>query len=215
MSILTSLLLASNFQNPCLPHSQSLEGIRIQTGAFSDQECFISVSETKWRGMIYRNFLFTSKGEILVFNSFGDGPSSTDTGARAFYLRPFRAELEWRFNEVNDLEIRLPSGEIARFDSLSADWVELTNGRVHVEREVSRANHGGVEISYDNGFQLDSGFRFGGHPSSRMDNKMLVSYEGITCVVENKEVFNRVGDEHDWNYPDDNEFTAWFQRRCL
>lgn len=215
MNALLSLVMMVGFNNPCTTHFESRDGIRLQTGAFNDQECFVSVSETKWRGMVYRNQLFTSKGEILVFNSLGDGPSSTDTGARAFYLRPFRAELGWRFTEENDLEVLLPSGAIARFDSKSAEWVELTGGEVVVDSEVNRDNKGGIELRYYDGFMVDSGFRFGGHPTSLMNRKSLVSYAaGAQCEVENKEVFYRVGDEHEWNYPDDSEFNEWFARRC-
>lgn len=215
MNALLSLAMLVGFNNPCLDHSERREGIKIQTGTLSQNECFISVGETKWRGMVYRNFLFTSSGEIMVFNSLGNGPISTDTGARAFYLRPFRTELGWRFNEQNDLEVLTPSGAIARFDREAAEWVELTGGAVTVERDVNRNNNGGVELRYDEGFMVDSGFRFGGHPTSRMDRKSIVTNnQGVRCEVENKEVFYRVGDEHEWNYPDDVEFAAWFDRRC-
>lgn len=215
MSSLLSLLLMVSFNDPCPSYFETRAGIKIQTGSFSDNECFISVSETKWRGMLYRNFLFTNKAEILVFNSLGDGPSSLDTGARAFYLRPFRAELGWRFTESNDLEIRLPSGEIARFEADSAKWVELTNGEVQVDSEISRTNNGGVELRYNNGYLIDTGFRFGGHPTSRMEKTSLVTdADNVRCTVENKELFYRVGDEHEWNYPDNNEFSQWFENRC-
>lgn len=215
MNAILSLIMLAGFNNPCTQYAEQRNGIKIQTGSFSDGECFVTVGDSKFRGMEYRNFLFTTSGEVLIFNSLGNGPISTHTGARAIYMRPFRTDLGWRFAKTGDLEVLLPSGSVARFDKEKADWVELTGGEVVVDPEVNGSNNGGVEIRYFDGFVVDSGFRFGGHPTSRMDRKSTVSYkDGIACEVENKEVFYRVGDEHIWNYTDDKEFTAWYDQRC-
>tara|TARA_R110000868_G_scaffold83454_1_gene235539 strand:- start:4799 stop:5449 length:651 start_codon:yes stop_codon:yes gene_type:complete len=215
MNALLSLAMLAGFNDPCVQHIEQRNGIKIQTNAFDAKRCFITVGDSKFRGMEYRNYLFTTDGEIMVFNSLGDGPASTHTGARAFYLRPFKTSLGWRFAKNGDLEILLPSGALARFDREKADWVELTGGEVIVDPEVTRHNQGGVEIRYFDGFVIDSGFRFGGHPTSRMERKSSVRYrDGIECIVENKEVFYRDGDEHEWNLPDDKEFTAWYKQRC-
>ncbi len=216
MSLLLSMVMVAGFNDPCTRHVEVRRGIKIQTGSFGNGECYVSVDDSKFRGMVYRNYLFSSKSDVMIFNSLGNGPIGSDTGARVFYLRPYKNQLGWRFAKSGDLEVLMPSGAVARFDREKADFVELTGGEVLVDPEVNRNNNGGVEIKFDEGFVIDSGFRFGGHPSTRMDRKSYVTLrDGEACEVENKEIFYRVGDEVEWNYTDDDEFTAWYEDRCL
>ncbi len=216
MNLLLSLFMMAGFNDPCVRHQEINMGIKIQTGDFGSGQCFITVSDSKFRGMVYRNYLFSTQGDVMIFNSLGDGPSSTDTGARVFYLRPVKYQLGWRFAKNGDLQILTPSGSLATFNSEKADWTELTGGEVKVDEEITRTNNGGVEIKYFDGFLIDSGFRFGGHPSTRMDRKSYVTRRGDgACEVENKEVFYRVGDEVEFNYPDAEDFNAWYEDRCL
>lgn len=215
MNSLAALFLLATFNNPCVTHYEQRAGIDLQTGAFSDGECYVSVSESAWRGMVYRDYMFTSDGGIMAFNSFGSGPNSTHTGARVIYLRPFTTQLGWRFNEENDLEVLQPSGAIARFDGQTGEWVELSGADLAIDPEVNRSNQGGVEIRSHAGYTIDSGFRFGGHPNSIMTRaSTITSADGRRCEVENKELFHLVGDEHMWNFENNEEFTAWFDRRC-
>ena len=79
--VLSSHVLASDI---CQFTNKNFMNTKIQTGKFSDGNCYIFVSPKYSKDLIYRSFIFTQDGQHLIFNSYGEGPPSTFTGARLF-----------------------------------------------------------------------------------------------------------------------------------
>ena len=177
-------------EDACKKHAWFGEKLQLQSGKFSSSnECFISILPRRTKNLIYRNFVFSSNGMIMVFNSFGEGAEHETTGARIYFLFPYRQNLRWSLSE-NFLLIFLPSNEVARFDLKSGQWVDLSNAQLFVDPKISLENKGGVELSYFNGLTLDAGFELGDSPIwdlTRMST--LEDSRGQMCVFKNKEVF--------------------------
>lgn len=186
----------------------------LQTGQFKDGTCYISVGSRKINDLIYRNYLITSDGQLMVFNSFGDGPSSTHTGARVFYFYPKLTKLD--LNIVNDdVEVTTVSGHKLTFDHVQIDLTEITDGQVQVATEVNPNNEGGVEFELDRSYLLDMGFKLGNTPAWDLTrSSTFKNSHGDTCTFKNRELFYKANDEVYPRYTDDNKLKSVIRSKC-
>lgn len=154
--------------------------------------CYLSINNFKLIGMVYRSYLFSSDGDFMVFNSFGDGPQSQDTGAREFFLFPrplAQPSFSWN-DDTRRLEVTSVSGSKFYFDYENAQISSFDHGQVRLDPEITKLNHGGVEVSKYQGLMLDAGFTLGNAPSDTATAfSILTDKRGATCKVKNAEVF--------------------------
>ena len=173
LSVLFTLFSFNLFAaDPCSSDYGQKLNLRYQTGKFQDGNCFISIGNVKTYNLVYRSFLFTSEGQIMVFNSFGDGPSSTSTGARVFYLWPYKNKLNYEIFD-DRIEINLVTGQKAIFNFDPGSWEDLDRARVFIDPVIEPQNQGGIEIESPSHILLDLGFRMGSTPST--DRKRMVN----------------------------------------
>ncbi len=189
---------------------------RVVADKLSETECYVSVG-LDWpdESMLYRSYLLTSKGLMLVFNSLGDGPESTHTGAREFYFFPHTSDLGLRvIPETKRILVRMTNSDFAEFNSETGQIQGLKKGAVTVESRIAANNAGGVEISDYKMLILDSGFKLGSSPSGISSRKSVFRDQvGRSCEVKNTEIFKYVGGQNELKYSD-KDLCQFLYSRC-
>jgi hypothetical protein len=159
------------------------------------KECYVSLQPRNIEGLFYRDYLISSQGLLMVFNSYGDGPSSQSTGAREFYFFPRSAiaDLEIKISESNQIQVMLASGRWATFSSKIADLSEIESGTITRDPNIHKQNRGGIEITSYDGLTLDAGFTIGKSPTDDLNRRSTFrDARGKTCLIQNRLIFDKV-----------------------
>src|SRR5687768_2155584 len=78
-----------SFSTECKEVSGYNDNLQFSRERSSDGECWVSLHPRNgYVDLKYRDYLLSSSGLLLVFNSYGHGPESETTGAREFYFFP-------------------------------------------------------------------------------------------------------------------------------
>ncbi len=187
---------------------------RLQTGQFRDGTCYISVGSGKLNDLIYRSYLITSKGQLMIFNSFGDGPSSTHTGARVYYFYPKQSALDLRLDQ-DDVVVTMVSGHELIFDASQVELAAMSEAKVVVDSEIRPDNEGGVEIELDRSYLLDMGFKLGNTPEWDLSRPSVFrNSRGQACRFKNRELFYKKDDEVYPRYSDDRKLQSVISSKC-
>lgn len=190
--------------------------IQLQQGLSNNNVCFLSVGNFKTEGGVYRNYLFTSDGELMVFNSYGWGDDSDSTGAREYFFFPRTADLSFNWNtQSRQLEITAVSGDQFFFDYEEAQLAGMSKGQVKLATEVNKTNKGGVEILKYQGLLLDGGFKVGSAPtSSSSRNSIFKDAAGTSCTVKNTALFTYESDGDVFFKFSDKDLSVFLKRVC-
>jgi len=194
-----------------LTHSENVQISRKMVGS----TCLLDLHPMNVEDMRYRDYLFTGDGLFMVFNSYGEGPASSTTGARMFYLFPRRfAHPAMAIDSHGNVHVRLVSGHILSMSAGSFRLKSLSDGKIKESVELNSKNKGGVEIQLDKGFFLDTGFTMGQAPnSSETRASSFIDSQAKTCTIKNREVFAYQGDDVDFKFTDD-ELSGFLKNRC-
>lgn len=158
----------------------------------ANRVCFISVTPRNITNLKYRDYYFDNTGHFMVFNSYGEGPNSTTTAARDFYLFPIINDYpDYSINANGDVEIKMVSGHILKISQANFSILSFTPGSF-TEKPVSPNNNGGLEIRPKSGFWFDAGFMMGNTPLSKPKNKTKIqsAKSSQICLVQNSEYLN-------------------------
>ncbi len=186
----------------------------------TSRNCFISLHPMDIVDLKYRDYYFDNAGLFMVFNSYGDGPNSKMTGARAFYLFPstslqMQDYPDYSIEPNGDVLIQTVSGQEILFDSKKLKMKSFVGGSFS-EKQLSPNNNGGTEIKPAVGFWLDLGFKLGGLANDISTNttKALGAKSG-SCSLKNTEIFQyKVGDyDHPLLYTGA-QLELFLQKRC-
>lgn len=178
--------------------------------------CYVSIHPMTVNNMVYRDYLITSEGLFMVFNSFGPGENSNSTGAREFYFFPRGpGKLDVSYDSNNkELTVKISDEMYFIFDTQTAQIKSVAKGQVEVAPIVSPKNSGGVEFKNFGGLLMDVGFTVGRSPSERAQAKSIFKdHRGQTCSVINKEVFNYNNGEVDFKW-NDNQLKDFLKLTC-
>lgn len=199
----------------CIETEERVENARLSIMSLSDGRCWLTVRPDFPKGLIYRSFLFDNHGFLMVFNSFGEGPSSTHTGAREFYLLPRLMPLEGRVHE-NTIQVTVASGVVLHYDAIQLRFVGAEGATVFEEPVIAPGNRGGFELKPDQGLVLDFGFRMGSSPTGERSGKLrVIDRHGKECVLGNKEILKWDADGDPMiRFATDTEAFAYIQSRC-
>lgn len=154
--------------------------------------CFIVASPRNIVNLVYRDYYFDNSGHFMVFNSYGDGPSSTSTAARDYYLFPIVNDYpDYSIEPNGDVEIKMVSGHTLKISHVDFSIISFSPG-TFTEKPVSPKNNGGLEIKPKSGFWFDAGFLIGNTPLSKPKNKTKIQGSKSTsvCLVTNNEYIN-------------------------
>lgn len=157
---------------------------------FQSGSCIVSASPLFSDRLIYRSFFWDEKGLLMVFNSYGDGPVSQDTGARVYFFFPREQVPAFSLNGTHTLVSGAASSLSFDFDNTAGRLSILSWGDVKEDPTVTPKNNGGVEILLKKGLMLDSGYATGQDPRTSSSAKStFIDGLGHTCKVTNKEIF--------------------------
>jgi hypothetical protein len=177
------------------------------------ESCYLSVHPRQALDLVYRSFLFTSEGQLMVFNSFGEGDSSKMTAARVFFFFPRTGTPEM---EVLKEEVRISFSVFSFYFSQGEARVSgMDGGKATESSKVIPQNRGGIEFAIERGLMLDAGFAVGFDPTSRQTNKAnFIDRQGLSCEITNREVFT-YSEEGDPSFRfTDEELKAFLAVRC-
>lgn len=196
-----------------LTHSEN-----IQVGRFwypDAQRCYMDIHPMDVTEQIYRDYLFTNEGQLMVFNSYGDGEISKSTGARVYYLFPRKYDYpDVAFEENRDVTVRLISGHLVRYDATTMKIASVSGLQFTEDKRIRNDNKGGVELSPTQGLLLDIGFAIGKSPGD--DPNQVVQFKdfkGNTCRVKNKDVFNYKTEDPVFKFTDA-ELQVFLKKSC-
>lgn len=205
---------AFSFENACHSNVEYLENMRIQTGQFSSNNCYVSISPRKTAGMFYRTYLFTSTGKFLIFNSFGSGPSKTHSGAREYNFFKRDHNLGYQILDTT-VDLSLPNGDTLVFNKELALPVSVGRGVLEYDPVVTPENNGGVEIFNYKGLLMDFGFQMGMSPSWYLNRKVkIIDEQSNTCSIVNSEILYKKNSDIHWKYSSDASLFKYLKKRC-
>jgi hypothetical protein len=204
----------SAFSASCVSGIFQADQIEIQ-GDADQGSCTINLNPQNPEGLRYRSFLWDQTGIFMVFNSYGEGPDNTTTGARDFYLFPRKGVPSFREAQKGVLEVRAASGAVFRLDTQTQELTGLEGGALTVDRALSPDNAGGVEIAGFQGLLLDCGFAMGAQPETRLNaTSVFRDPENHRCEVKNSEIFSLSGGNPVIRYGTDAQLAAFLHVRC-
>lgn len=221
-SVLLTLIPLSSFAafDPatCPDKVERRGSIQIQQTVSGDNNgCFLSVHNFKQDGMVYRDFLFTTDGEFMVFNSFGNGPEDQFTGAREYYMFPRTAKgITYNWNDdTRHLDVTDMTGAVYSFDYEDSSVTSISKAQVKTAPDVVDTNKGGVEITKFQGLLLDGGFAKGHAPTGVADNSStFTDKNGKTCKVKNSSIFKYTSDGDNSFKFDDKGLATFLKANC-
>lgn len=181
---------------------------------FSPDACFVSVKTTETPSLIYRSFIFRETGKLLIFNSYGPGPSETKTGARVFYFFP-RQKIPSFSISASTVTVASGTALALVFDAVSGQLIKGVSAVVNEDPKISADNQGGLEIHSYSGLMLDAGFQLGSDPSANEQGSSIFrDVKGQSCLVKNSEVFNIDTDGESTFKFTDQRLAKFLAQRC-
>lgn len=192
-----------------------LENIRITRGTLpSTQRCFVGIAERNPKNLIYRDFLFASDGQIMVFSSYGDGPTSETTGAQEYHVFPRVQNPTYEILE-DTVVVTMSNGDKMTFDKNTAKPLYLEGGDIKFDSDIRVGDKGGFKIENYKYLLMDSGFSMGMNPTWTLTKSSKFIFENDSeCVLKNKELFMRRNGENKWKYEDDKTLFSFLAKRC-
>jgi len=216
--VLESLLTWATSFNPqnCSPYHFYEQKVQYYRQNPDPRTCWLSIVPDNVN-LYMRTYLLDPYGMFMVFNSYGEGPDSTHTGARVFHFFPR--------GRVPHAEV-LNSGELIIMTanpnvhfimaSNSGIWaLNQPHGRIIEAPRIARNNQGGVEFLGFPMLILDSGFQLGRDPRDSNKTSTFQDPSGQTCIVPNTEVFRySPSGSIDIKFEDDQSLLVYLRKRC-
>lgn len=177
----------------CPDQLTGFENIQLQQSMSSDgKRCYLGIHpRDAFETLIYRDYLLTDDGLLMVFNSFSADLNAPSDGAREFYFLPseftgFDWKVEGEYLVVTGFEDRT-----LKF-SLKTAQLELVSGaEVKLAEKVSADNKGGLEILNPEFVLIDAGFKFGDSPSSdKSKSSVFTNASKQKCVMKNLKTYD-------------------------
>lgn len=203
LSYFVFLLISIHFIENIYAYSEAKNCKRVLVGKNNMQfsqnfhkdtaECVLDIlPRDGYLTMWYRSYYISSSGLFMIFNSYGDGPSSTTTGAREFYFLPRRPYQD--LTELTDQYARVVINHNVALDFMTTKDLKLINNQnitFKVDPKINKKNKGGVEIVSYKGVYLDVGFSMGRSPSENKESvSTFVNSSRQKCQLKNKFIFD-------------------------
>lgn len=181
---------------------------------YQDLFCRIMVKADKIDSKTYRNVLFTDEGQIQVFSNFPGTTNSNSTGARVYYLFPFKQKKTIAEANSNHLSLQHPSGVNFDFDKtgrISSPDLEITHSI-----EINSQNKSGVEITnFPKGILVDLGYRMGASPINNKNAAVTVTDKNnLKCLMLNSDLNKIDDDEVELIYKTNEELYEFLANKC-
>ena len=212
----SALYAASPDSNVCAEDYKVLNfKTQIQMGEFSKGQCFISIDPFNSLNLVYRSYLMVTDASLMIFNSFGDGPNATSTGAREILFFPRKLSLNYRL-DPKSVNIEM-SGQNFVIDIETSRFLQIDGVVFKEAQDVRKDNEGGISIASSERLYLDLGFKLGSAPRSEQGRKVYFhDAHQITCEVLNSEVYDYKTDPQSpiFKFTTDQELAQYLRFRC-
>ena len=184
--------------------------------------CLIQVTPLEKRGLVYREYVFSESGQMLIANSV-DGPVETSLSYRVYLLLPSGIVPMMKL-EGDRMVITMANGSRAAFrgdypfiDEISSDL------RIQEEPAIDMAPGGHFEIVRSNGVVLDTGWALGNRAYKDPKGVSVFKRPGQPdCKVANDSIFAYFDPLTREPYPQPifmygapEALTAFLNRRCV
>lgn len=224
MSVFLYILLIFNVaiasdSSSCPRVYERLNGTKIQqVWGQESQACYFTVTpENGYVDLVYRDFLFSTTGLFLVFNSYGPGHPSEKVAAREFYMFPvINSAFTYSLSpDGSELEVQHVTGDRFIFDTAKTYLKSISRAEVTVADYVDPKNRGGVEISKYQGLLLDGGFKIGNSPTANPNGRSeFKDSRNKVCSVKNSEIFKYRSDGEIIFKFDTTGLAEFLKKRC-
>jgi hypothetical protein len=199
----------------CAEYLDTADEVQYSRQNFSS-DCFLSLHPMTSQDLVYRDYLLTDSGEIMVFNSYGYGPENETTAARVYYVFP-RTQLPHA--EPGQTEVLIQTATPGVMFTLDRKTFRLKNatagGQIVEDPKVYPGNKGGVQILSLPTVWLDAGFAVGHDPTSESGSASIFhDANGKTCQVRNSEIFDYPNGDVDFKFLKDADLAKFLKKRC-
>lgn len=208
----TILLLTSTslYAETC-PDARGKYGDGIQ---YQNMFCRIMVSADKTDTKSYRNITFTDEGLVQVFSNFPGTTNSNSTGARVYYLFPFKEQKGITQVNAEGMSVKHPSGATFNFDKNGK--VSSPDLKMKVSKEINSQNKSGVEIeSFPNGIVVDLGYRAGASPTNKKNATVTITDKNKKkCTMLNSDINKINKDDVELIYKTNEDLHKFLSKKC-
>ena len=189
---------ASHGPANCPDLYQSKGQIQVQQLKTTNGFCLLSIVPQKaYVDLIYRSYVFSDKGSLLVFNSFGDGDNEAElTGAKEFYFFP-RLQKDQFFSWIVNSNTEYLNVQTNHFFNMLIDVdtgliSNVDKAQIQIDSEIRPDNEAGVRINPQAGLIYELPFIKGRAPSSQPNVRgVFTDANGQNCAVKVSELFNK------------------------
>lgn len=181
-----------------------------------DGHCFLSADPQNMPDLVYRSYLLTDEGILMVFNSIDKEAYGVSDGARVFHFFPRTQMPSLSYDENSNVILQTSNPEISLILSRQeAKIVGMSGGQVIEDPKVNPNNNGGVEFKNVKGLYLDSGYTSLADPTANPSrNSTFVDSKQNKCTVKNKDLFSYDSDG-DPNFKfTDAQLKTWLAKNC-
>lgn len=183
--IITQIVLAD-----CSPFHFYQQNVQFFRQVPNDKTCWLSVNPDGKR-LIYRSYLLDQDGLFMIFNSYGNGPNTTHTGARVFYFLPIGPQLPQVRSHEKSVTVITSSSLMLDIDTQSGRWISISDGQIREDLSIRRDNQGGIEFfDLKKRILLDAGFSLGRDPRWNPNGySQLTDGHKQTCQIHNHLIY--------------------------
>jgi len=160
--------------------------------------CLIYVANSNRSGLLFRSYIFSQAGALQVFESYGPGEESEQTGSRTYFFLPrIQAPTIQHVSEnSNFMEITTAAQVRFRLDTRTATLTSMIDGDFLQFPEIIPENEGGFEILNAPRLWIDTGYARGQAAFENLSRTSLVTdAQGRSCHISNAQLFRRRGSE--------------------
>lgn len=205
------LLSSSSLYAATCPEARGKYGDGIQ---YQDMFCRIMVSADKTDSKSYRNITFTDEGLVQIFSNFPGTTNSNSTGARVYYLFPYKEQKSITQIDAEGLSVKHPSGVRFNFDKNGKP--SSPDLQMKVSKEINSQNKSGVEIeSFPNGIVVDLGYRAGASPTNNKNAVVTITDKNKKkCTMVNSDINKINKDDVELIYKTNEELHKFLSKKC-
>lgn len=180
----------------CPDRLLGFENIQIQQTLSRDRErCYLSIHpRNAYETLVYRDFLLTNDGMLMVFNSYGEEGANSDGAREFFFLANEFKGFQWNV-QGDSLILTGFSDKIIKISLKTAQMTEISGSEIKVADKVLPNNRGGLEILNANFLFIDAGFKMGDSPSNSKSSRSVVkNSKQQSCTLKNTQVYDYTED---------------------
>lgn len=215
LAAFSSAAFAQETNTECTDSAENLGAFRFHRYANAAGKCYMSATPIKVQpDYVYRSFLFTNTGSLMVFNSINYDEYGVSDGARMFTFFPRNQTPEY-IDRGDFVAVKTSTAGLeVNFDKELKKIHSVVGANFKEDPKVTPNNAGGFELLNAQFLYLDSGYAVGEDPTGQPNRQAkFVDSNGKTCSVKVGEVFSYKGDNPYVKYSDA-ELKTWLKTRC-